>query len=136
MGATQSITRTEGPAAATSSNEEATSASTPYSPAPMPRLRRAETFEEKLYRKFSEEPLVPIGCLATAYCLGAGIRSFYRRDTHNQQKMMRLRVAAQFGTLMIFIGYAGWNSFNFKAMPGMIVDDDAERKKEHEKRET
>ena len=50
--------------------------------------------------------------------------------------MMRLRVAAQFGTLMIFIGYAGWNSFNLKAMPGMIVDDDAERKKEHEKRET
>ena len=78
--------------------------------------------------QFSEEPLVPIGCLATAYCLGAGIRSFYRRDTHNQQKMMRLRVAAQFTTLMIFIGYAGWNAFSIQAMPGMIVDQSKEKK--------
>ena len=83
------------------------------------------TFSQQL--QFSEEPLVPIGCLATAYCLGAGIRSFYRRDTHNQQKMMRLRVAAQFGTLMIFIGYAGWNAFSFQAMPGMIVDESKEK---------
>ena len=80
--------------------------------------------------QFSEEPLVPMGCLATAYCLGAGIRSFYRRDTHNQQKMMRLRVAAQFTTLMIFIGYAGWNAFSFQAMPGMIVDESKNKKED------
>ena len=88
------------------------------------------SFVRQLNQQFSEEPLVPIGCLATAYCLGAGIRSFYRRDTHNQQKMMRLRVAAQFGTLMIFIGYAGWNAFSFQAMPGMIVDESKQKKEE------
>ena len=55
MGATQSIARTEGPttagAAATNAAGQEASASEPYAPAPMPRLKRAETFEEKLYRK-------------------------------------------------------------------------------------
>jgi len=57
MGATQSIARTEGPTAgaaaanaAAAAGQEA-SASEPYAPVPMPRLKRAETFEEKLYRK-------------------------------------------------------------------------------------
>ena len=64
MGATQSIARTEGPttagAAATNAaaaGQEA-SASEPYAPAPMPRLKRAETFEEKLYRKVR----IHVGC--------------------------------------------------------------------------
>ena len=54
MGATQSIARTEGPtagAAATNAAGQEASASEPYAPAPMPRLKKAETFEEKLYRK-------------------------------------------------------------------------------------
>merc|ERR1719491_1649531 len=51
----------------------------PLRPA-MPVLSRPETFEEKLYRKFMAEPLVPIGCLTTAYFLGSGIQSFYNRD--------------------------------------------------------
>ena len=44
--------------------------------------------------------------------------------------MMRLRVAAQFTTLMIFIGYAGWNAFSFQTMPGMIVDESKEKKED------
>lgn len=84
----------------------------------MPRYSRPETFEEKLYRKFSKEPLVPIGCLTTAYFLGSGIRSFYNRDAGRSQQMMRARVAAQFTTLMIFIGYAGLNAFNLDIAPG------------------
>lgn len=56
MGATpSSIARTEGPTAGAATNaaaaQEASSASEPYAQPPMPRLRRAETFEEKLYRK-------------------------------------------------------------------------------------
>ena len=55
MGATQSIARTEGPTAGAAATNAAAgqeaSASEPYAPAPMPRLKRAETFEEKLYRK-------------------------------------------------------------------------------------
>ncbi|KAL7497560.1 hypothetical protein ACHAWT_006102 [Skeletonema menzelii] len=91
-------------------------------PAPMPVLARPETFEEKLYRKqFKAEPLVPIGCLTTAYFLGSGIKSFYNRDPVKSQSMMRLRVASQFATLMIFIGYAGMNAFTFELAPGMAV---------------
>lgn len=88
---------------------------------PMPQLQRPETFEEKLYRKFKSEPLVPIGCLTTAYFLGSGIRSFYNRDPAKSQTMMRLRVASQFATLLIFIGYAGMNSFTMQLAPGMAV---------------
>ena len=70
------------------------------------------------FSKFSKEPLVPIGCLTTAYFLGSGIRSFYDRDAAKSQKMMRLRVGAQFATLMIFVGYAGMNAFNMDIAPG------------------
>mmetsp|Transcript_24419 Transcript_24419/g.36992 ORF Transcript_24419/g.36992 Transcript_24419/m.36992 type:complete len:148 (+) Transcript_24419:78-521(+) len=90
-------------------------------PAPMPVLARPETFEEKLYRKFKAEPLIPIGCLTTAYFLGSGIKSFYNRDPVKSQSMMRLRVASQFATLMIFIGYAGINAFTLDFAPGMAV---------------
>lgn len=138
MGAAQSIAQTEGmggqsaaeeaAAAAAATDKDHPSAAVPYAPLPIPKLRRAETFDEKLYRKLSQEPLVPIGCAATAYCLIAGIRSFYRRDTQNQQKMMRLRVAAQAATLFIFIGYAGVNSFNLAIAPGMGKDRREERK--------
>lgn len=83
----------------------------------MPKLAKTETFEEKLYRKFSEQPLVPIGCLTTAYFLGSGINSFYNRDAVRSQKMMRLRVGSQFATIMIFVGYAGMNAFNMQFRP-------------------
>jgi hypothetical protein len=87
----------------------------------MPQLQRPETFEEKLYRKFKAEPLVPIGCLTTAYFLGSGIHSFYQRNPAKSQTMMRLRVASQFATILIFIGYAGMNSFTLQLAPGMAV---------------
>mmetsp|Transcript_8300 Transcript_8300/g.7834 ORF Transcript_8300/g.7834 Transcript_8300/m.7834 type:complete len:132 (-) Transcript_8300:46-441(-) len=85
---------------------------------PMPRLIRSETIDEKLYRKLKSEPLIPIGCLTTAYFLGSGIKSFYNRDTMRSQHMMRSRVVAQFATLMIFVGYAGSNAFNLNIAPG------------------
>ena len=34
---------------------------------------------------------------------------------------MRLRVASQFATIMIFVGYAGLNAFTFDFAPGMAV---------------
>jgi len=93
----------------------------------MPRLQRQETFEEKLYRKFSQEPLVPIGCLVTAYFLGSGIKSFYNRDAGRSQKMMRLRVAAQFSTLLIFVGYAGMNAFTMNPRPKQYGTEEDEK---------
>jgi len=88
----------------------------------MPKYARVESFEEKLYRKFSSEPLVPIGCVATAYFLGSGIRSFYNRDAIRSQKMMRARVGAQFATLLVLAGYAGMSSLNFSIAPGYHGD--------------
>ena len=58
-------------------------------------------------KQFKAEPLVPIGCLTTAFFLGSGIQSFYNRDPKKSQTMMRLRVGSQFATILIFIGYAG-----------------------------
>lgn len=52
-----------------------------------------------------ERPLLPIGCAATAYFLISGLRSFQKRDPVNSQRMMRNRVAAQFVTLLCFVGY-------------------------------
>lgn len=43
--------------------------------------------------------------------------------------MMRLRVGAQFATLMIFIGYAGMESFNVAIAPGYHPNDEDEKKK-------
>jgi hypothetical protein len=34
---------------------------------------------------------------------------------------MRLRVGSQFATIMIFVGYAGWNAFTLDLAPGMAV---------------
>lgn len=42
--------------------------------------------------------------------------------------MMRLRVGAQFATLMIFIGYAGMESFNLAIAPGYHPKKDKEDK--------
>ena len=71
--------------------------------------------------QFKAEPLVPIGCLTTAFFLGSGIKSFYNRDPKKSQTMMRLRVGSQFATLLIFIGYAGMNAFTLELAPGMAV---------------
>jgi len=84
----------------------------------MPKYARVESFEQKLYRKFSEEPLVPIGCVGTAYFLASGIKSFYNRDAIRSQKMMRARVGAQFATLLVLAGYAGMSALNFNLAPG------------------
>lgn len=43
--------------------------------------------------------------------------------------MMRLRVGAQFATLMIFIGYAGMESFNVAFAPGYHPKEEEEKKK-------
>jgi len=63
------------------------------------------------------EPLVPIGCAATAYFLASGIKSFQNQDPRRGQKMMRLRVGAQFATLAMFVFYVGLDNINFEIAP-------------------
>ncbi|EFX69210.1 hypothetical protein DAPPUDRAFT_231704 [Daphnia pulex] len=72
-------------------------------------LKNQETFKEKFNRKFSENPFVPIGCLATAAALTYGLWSFRHGRPQMSQKMMRLRIAAQGFTvvgLMVGVGVA------------------------------
>ena len=72
--------------------------------------------------QFKAEPLVPIGCLTTAFFLGSGIQSFYNRDPKKSQTMMRLRVGSQFATILIFMGYAGMNAFTWDESPRLYCD--------------
>ncbi|XP_020288452.1 HIG1 domain family member 2A, mitochondrial [Pseudomyrmex gracilis] len=58
-----------------------------------------ETILEKAKRKTRENPLVPIGSLATATALTVGLINFYRGKSQMQQYMMRARVAAQAFTI-------------------------------------
>lgn len=60
-----------------------------------------ETGWQKMKRRAREEPLVPLGCLATAAVLVGGLASFRRAaDAATQQKFMRARVVAQGATVI------------------------------------
>ncbi|XP_047110625.1 HIG1 domain family member 2A, mitochondrial [Schistocerca piceifrons] len=62
-----------------------------------------ETTREKFARKVSENPLVPIGCLATFCALSYGLWSFRTGQRRMSQYMMRLRIAAQGITIAALI---------------------------------
>ncbi|KAJ8723352.1 hypothetical protein PYW08_003264 [Mythimna loreyi] len=57
--------------------------------------QHVETTSEKFSRKFSENPFVPIGCLATAGALSYGLWSFRTGRKKLSQQMMRVRIVAQ-----------------------------------------
>ncbi|KAL7744395.1 hypothetical protein ACLKA6_001783 [Drosophila palustris] len=64
-----------------------------------------ETTKEKLLRKINENPLVPIGCLATTAALTAGLYNFRTGNRKMSQFMMRTRIAAQgFTVLALIVG--------------------------------
>uniref|UniRef100_A0A7S2A7B6 HIG1 domain-containing protein n=1 Tax=Trieres chinensis TaxID=1514140 RepID=A0A7S2A7B6_TRICV len=128
MGAQASRTKTEGPIPSEGGTVQLVPDDTEIPP--MPRMQKVETFEEKLYRKFTSEPLVPLGCAVTAYFLGSGIKSFYNRDAARSQKMMRLRVAAQMSTIAIFVGYAGFDAFTTNLRPKQYGTEKAENRSE------
>jgi hypothetical protein len=86
--------------------------------------------------QFTQEPLVPIGVVATTYFLVSGIRAFQRRDTVRSQKMMRGRVAAQFFTLVCFIGYIGSSGKADWRLAPMYQDAMKQRKEEDAKKGT
>lgn len=54
-----------------------------------------ETVTEKTYRKFYNEPYVPVGALVTVGFLTFGFRAFRTGDKRGAQLMMRWRVVAQ-----------------------------------------
>jgi len=65
---------------------------------------KVETSKDKMKRKFQENPLIPIGFLATAGCLIVGLGKFARKDSHGSQMMMRGRIAAQGFTIFAMLG--------------------------------
>lgn len=69
----------------------------------MERLPQQETTKEKFIRKFSENPLVPIGCLTTAAVLSFGLYSFKKGERQMSQYMMRARIGAQGLTVVALI---------------------------------
>lgn len=62
-----------------------------------------ETFKEKLIRKTKENPMVPLGTVATLTALLIGLRSFYMGNIKMSQYMMRARVGAQAFTLFSIV---------------------------------
>lgn len=73
--------------------------------------------------------------MVTVYYLASGIKSFYNRDANRSQKMMRARVAAQFATLAIFVGYTGLNNFDFTLAPMYQRSKKKEEAAESEKKQ-
>ncbi|EDV34808.1 uncharacterized protein Dana_GF19615 [Drosophila ananassae] len=68
-------------------------------------IAEVETTKEKLQRKIKENPLVPIGCLATTAALTAGLYNFRTGNRKMSQLMMRSRIAAQgFTVLALIVG--------------------------------
>ncbi|XP_012286992.1 HIG1 domain family member 2A, mitochondrial [Orussus abietinus] len=66
-----------------------------------------ESSSEKFVRKLGDNPLVPIGCLATVVALSFGLFNFYKGNKQMQQYMMRARVAAQSFTIIAMIAGLG-----------------------------
>ncbi|XP_065155922.1 HIG1 domain family member 2A [Atheta coriaria] len=69
-----------------------------------------ETTKERMVRKMKENPLVPIGCLATASALVYGLYCFRRGERRMSQYMMRTRIAAQGFTVVALIAGLGFTA--------------------------
>ncbi|CAO1391194.1 unnamed protein product [Diamesa hyperborea] len=64
---------------------------------------QGETGKDKMFRKIKENPMVPIGCLATAGALSFGLYSFKQGERKMSQYMMRARIFAQGFTVVALI---------------------------------
>mmetsp|Transcript_21788 Transcript_21788/g.19849 ORF Transcript_21788/g.19849 Transcript_21788/m.19849 type:complete len:99 (+) Transcript_21788:91-387(+) len=60
-----------------------------------------ENAYEKAIRKLKNEPLIPLGALATVGFLVNGLRNLYTGNQKQSQLMMRYRVAAQLFTIVV-----------------------------------
>ena len=71
-----------------------------------------ETGSSKFMRKIGENPVVPIGCLATVAALGYGLWSFRKGDRQMSQYMMRARIGAQGFTVLALIAGVGYTTYS------------------------
>jgi len=94
-------------------------------------------FEEKrlgkLWRRLKEEPLIPIGCLATCYALYQATKSIRQGDHHQTNRMFRARIYAQGFTLVALV--AGSIFYKDDRLKRKRFEAAVEDKKAAEKRE-
>ncbi|XP_065556281.1 HIG1 domain family member 2A, mitochondrial-like [Artemia franciscana] len=62
-----------------------------------------ETFKEKMKRKFSENPFIPIGAALTIAALGRGLWHMQTGNAKKSQVMMRGRILAQGFTVLALV---------------------------------
>lgn len=87
----------------------------------------------KLGRKLKEEPLIPIGCLATCYALYQASKSIRQGDHHQTNRMFRARIYAQGFTLVALV--AGSIFYKDERMQRKKFEKTLEDKKNAEKRD-
>jgi len=78
------------------------------------------TFTQKASAKAKQNPLIPIGLLATVAALTLGLRAVSRGDKWQSQMMMRARIGAQGFTILAVLAsimYAGHNQQSTEASP-------------------
>lgn len=91
-------------------------------------------WSEKVWRKSKEEPLVPLGVLATTGALTMAILSFRKRESWNMQYWMRARVAAQAFTVGAMCVYY------YNTKPGEVektrhLDETSAKREQREKKD-
>ncbi|KAG1740523.1 hypoxia induced protein conserved region-domain-containing protein [Suillus paluster] len=64
-----------------------------------PSLHTGESYQEKAWRKFREQPLVPIGTLVTCSALIIAVVKMRRGDSQSLNNWLRVRVIAQGATI-------------------------------------
>jgi hypothetical protein len=87
----------------------------------------------KLGRKLKEEPLIPVGCLATCYALYQASKSIRQGDHHQTNRMFRARIYAQGFTLVALV--VGSIFYRDERMQRKKFEKTLEDKKNAEKRD-
>ena len=87
----------------------------------------------KIWRKLKQEPLIPLGCVATSYALYQATKSIRQGDHHQTNRMFRARIYAQGFTLIAIV--AGSIFYKDERMKRKRFEQVVEDKKAIEKRE-
>lgn len=92
-----------------------------------------ESRSTKLWRKIRQEPLIPLGCLATSYALLQASKSIRAGNPTRTNKMFRARIYAQGFTLAAIV--AGSFFYKDERMKRKDLEAKVEEKKALEKKE-
>lgn len=92
-----------------------------------------ESRSAKLFRKIRQEPLIPIGCLATCYALYQATKSIRAGDHHQTNRMFRARIYAQGFTLVAIV--AGSIFYQDERMKRKGLEKETEKLRAVEKRD-